>query len=100
MKREIPKLPQPPELNKNIIKLLSKLCFKNTPILNPQKIDTLFIFGSTRSLDNACDLVIELIEKYKPKKLILTGGMPLYEDSIKIPKPEPEIFYDLIKNQK
>jgi hypothetical protein len=79
--REIPKLPEVPYLDKESIDMLTKLCFRQDDDLSLYMADTVFMFGTSVSLEEAESLVLSVIKKVKPKLLILTGGMPKYNDS-------------------
>jgi len=97
--REIPKLPEVPYLDKESIDMLTKLCFRQDDDLSLYMADTVFMFGTSVSLEEAESLVLSVIKKVKPKLLILTGGMPKYNDSYYIKRPESENFYDIIKDK-
>jgi hypothetical protein len=96
--REIPKLITPPLLNDKIVKLLTKLCFREDCDTSSYKADTIFMFGTTNSMELAAKKLIMLIEKINPSKLILTGGIPHFTDSASIIQPESEAIYNIIKD--
>jgi hypothetical protein len=97
MQREIDKLPAVPDLTENVIKTLNELCFREDSDLNSHVSDTIFVFGTAVSLDRAAEALLQTVKQISPKKLIITGGMPTYQDSYEVPKPESELLYDLVK---
>lgn len=96
MEREVAKLPEVPLLNETIIKTLNELCFRRDDDLVPTLSGTVFVFGTAVSLDKAAEAIIEAVTQVKPKKLIISGGMPSYQDSFNVSKPESELLYDLV----
>lgn len=97
--REIPKLPEVPPLDKETIDMLTKLCFRQDDNLSLYMADTVFMFGTSVSLKEAESIVLDVIKKVRPKLLVLTGGMPQYNDSYYIKRPESENFHDIIKDK-
>jgi hypothetical protein len=97
MQREIPKLPEVPDLTPNLIKSLSELCFRNESDLAPHISDTVFVFGTAVSFDKAAEAIEEVLERVNPRRLVLSGGMPTYPDSYKVTKPESRLLYDSIQ---
>ncbi|MCF8494693.1 MAG: YdcF family protein [Rickettsiaceae bacterium] len=97
--REIPKLPEVPHLDKETIDMLTKLCFRQDNNLSLYMAETVFMFGTSVSLKEAERIVLDVIKKVRPKLLVLTGGMPKYNDSYYIKRPESENFYDIIKDK-
>lgn len=97
MQREISKKPIIPALSKEQLTLLTELCFLKDSAMERSDIDTIFLFGTSISLDKAAEKILQLLEKPTVKKLILTGGCPAYHDSYKIAKAESELMYDIIR---
>lgn len=96
MEREIAKLPEVPRLNETIIKALNALCFRQDNDLAPTLSGMVFVFGTAVSLDKAADTIIATVKQLKPKRLVISGGIPSYDDSLDVPKPESELLYDLV----
>ena len=96
MEREVAKLPEIPFLNEIIIKALNELCFRHDNDLSSVHSDTVFVFGTAVSLDKSAETIIETVKQVSPKKLIISGGIPSYQDSYDISKPESELLYDLV----
>ena len=96
MQREISKKPTIPALNKEQIDLLTSLCFLEDNAMEKSDLDTVFLFGTSISLDKAAEVILQLVRKPTVKKLILTGGCPTYNDSYKIVNAESELLYDII----
>jgi hypothetical protein len=98
-KREIPKLPEVPSLDKQTIKTVTELCFSQDDRIYTNIADTVFMFGTSVSLAEAEAAVISLIEKVRPKLLVISGGIPKYNDSYRTTRSESESFYDIIKDR-
>lgn len=96
MRREIAKLPEVPSLTTSLISKLDELCFRNESDLSVGVSDTIFVFGTAVSIDKAAEAVLDAVNQVKPKKLVLSGGMPTYADSYSVSIPESELLYGLI----
>jgi hypothetical protein len=94
--REIPKNSKPPELSKEVITLLTKLCFRQND--NVGKVDLIFVLGST-DFTQTRNIVKSLLNKNISNSVLISGGIPKYEDSIQLPKSEAEIILEYIQPQ-
>ncbi len=92
--REIPKNPQSPDLNEEVIKLLTKLCFRKNDEID--KVDMLFVLGNTDFVQTS-RIVRDLLNKNVSKTVLISGCMPQYEDSRILDKSEAEIILDYIR---
>lgn len=98
-KREIPKNPQAPNLNKQAIELLTDLCFRRDDSIEINGAENIFVFGTCISVDEAIYCTLDAIDKAGAKSLILSGGIADYSDSYKVGQPESQYFYNLIKDK-
>lgn len=95
--REIPRNPKTPELNDEVIALLTDLCFrKDDP---PQEADMLFIFSSPIYTKKVAALAKDMLIGGLIQKVFVTGGVPEYKDSRTIVKPEAELLLELLSPQ-
>lgn len=79
MHREIPRDTLPEELNDYVIEALSDLFFG--PDSSYEEVDILFVFGVVKLASNAVEIVQGVLDQELTKKVMLTGGMPVYTDS-------------------
>lgn len=96
--QEIERNPQAPKLSKEAIILLTTLCFRHDDPL--EKVDLMFEFSSPRDPQKTIQLMETLLEKGISKKVFITGGIPKFHDSLKIPKPESEILLEMLDKNK
>jgi hypothetical protein len=94
MEREVSRNPVTPPLNQEAIDLLTELCFRHDDPI--EKVDTLFIFGSTNHLAGLVTTIRNILDLDATKNVVITGGIAGYIDSTKITKPESEIILDAI----
>lgn len=93
MKREIDKIPQVLNISKDIIELLSRLCFREDDI---SKSDLIFCFGTNIVPKSLVKNLEHVLLKEYSKEVIITGGIANYSDKEFINIPESEIIYQLI----
>lgn len=93
MEREIQRRPQLPILNKDIIDLLSDLCFKEDPITES---DLIFAFGTNTAPKKLAKTIEYLLLEKFTKQVIITGGIANYNDSGLTNIAESKIIYELI----
>lgn len=95
-KRLVTRRSELPNLTKKEINLITRnLIFQNDlkDIYNAQ---ILFVFGVSRKYKECVGRVNSLLASGFKGTLILTGGIPQYEDSVKISEPESGRIYDLL----
>jgi hypothetical protein len=92
--REIPKLPEVPELTSEKIALLTELCFRNDTEVPP--VDLIFVFGSAICFQEMKQSIQTVIPQ--SKQLLLTGGIEKYIDSSVHDLPESTLLYEVIKD--
>jgi len=97
-RRELERNPETPELSSEAINLVTNLCFR--PESLPDRADLIFVFSTSVHLDELGDLVKKLLEENISDKVMLSGGVPLYEDVAEIPKPESQLILDKIDTDK
>ncbi|MCE9628749.1 MAG: hypothetical protein K8Q91_02010 [Candidatus Vogelbacteria bacterium] len=92
-KREISRQSKTPILTKEVVGLLTKLCFRPDDILTPAEL--LFVFGNSQT-ERMAELTKIVLNRKLVSKVVLTGGTPKFEDSVIVPKPESQLVLDSI----
>lgn len=87
--REIPKKPLVPPLNATITGLLTQLCFRDD---NEGDADALFAFGTRTSLGTQTQVISDLLLKYRYPAIVLSGGIPDYENVAHDSQTEAELL--------
>lgn len=88
-------MPEPPELSKNKVELLTELCFRKNSEKFP-KVDLIFVFGTAvcfKELGEALKKVLHC-----SNEILFTGGIEKYVDSIVHERPESEMLYEEVKS--
>jgi hypothetical protein len=70
---EIERNPVPPELNNKAKELITELCFRKDDTL--KKVDSIFVYASTVSIDKLVKLVEKILSKNISNKIFITGGV-------------------------
>jgi uncharacterized SAM-binding protein YcdF (DUF218 family) len=96
--QEVERNPKAPKLSQEVIELLTRLCFRPDDPL--EQVDLIFEFSSPRDTEQATQLIINLLKENISKKVFITGGIPDFHDSLKISKPESELFLEKIEKNK
>ncbi len=96
--REVERHPMTPKLNDELIRLLTRLCFKPDDPL--EVVDLIFVFSTTIGIEQLASLIEDLLDKKISPKVFISGGTPNYLDTIKISKPESELVLNLINLSK
>ncbi len=76
MKRDISLNPAVPELNDDLIALVSAVCFQP---FDDRKSDALFVFGTWSSKHVLIDTIIKSLEKEIAPLVFINGGIPAFE---------------------
>lgn len=92
--REIPRNPEVPALNDEIIRLLTEPCFRRDD--PSERVDLIFVFSTPIQTQETADAVTELLRHGIAQRVFVTGGIPGYKDSRNIPKPECALVLDHI----
>ncbi len=77
--REVDRNPVIPRLNKNIINLLTRLCFRQDDVVN--HADLIFFFSTQHHTQKAVKLITKLLNNQVAPKILITGGNPPYPDT-------------------
>lgn len=93
MQREIPRFIECPPLSPELTGLLTELVYLPNDI--PRSCDLLFVFGN-RNFSDAAKHLDSLLHKHLAPKVIITGGIPKFEDSYPYEIPESEEIFNRI----
>lgn len=88
-------MPEVPDLSKEQIERLTRICFRQNSKEVPQ-VDLIFIFGTAvcfKELGIALKKVLHC-----SNQILFTGGIERYVDSIVHERPESEMLYDEVKS--
>jgi uncharacterized SAM-binding protein YcdF (DUF218 family) len=72
MIREVEKTPETPVLNKQVIKLLTSLCFREDD--KQEEVDMIFVYGSFKYYKLLANFIKDLLKPGLSKKVLITGG--------------------------
>jgi uridine kinase len=90
--RQIPRNPKAPPLTKELIDLLTELCFRPDDVLKP--VDLIFVFGASTDYKKLAEITRLLLDKNIAQKVFVSGGGSKYSDTLKI-LDRPESWYIL-----
>ena len=93
LEREISKLPDPPLMTDDLIDELTNLCFYEKEVVSA---DLLFVFGSNILHEELGRLICELIDKSQTSKILITGGIANYHNTVFDVKSESELILSKI----
>ena len=96
-KREVEKSPRAPVMFPELIDALTRLCFVED---RKEKADLLFVFGTNIIQQQLAKKICGLLEEGIVKKVIVTGGIPSYENIILQSIPESELILSHIPTEK